>query len=133
MSLVYRDLVDNPKFRPFLLAFKDIVDDSHPNGLRFQEDKSPLWKQPDMVAGMTKLLIKSHIKPNVVTLTCQGKNISEDVFQHMIKGINPFASSIPEELKQEFEILSYESVRKGSISVGETCYLPELIVYGSKM
>jgi len=137
MSIIYRDLVEDPRFKSSLLYFADKIHDIHPNGLRFWEQENPTWREPDMVAGFTRIAIAAGFTPLVCQLVLKHTVMTEQDLDHLILGINPFLDRIPENLRAEFSKLSVQSAKKGMIITvdadgTQNVYVQELSFYGIK-
>lgn len=137
MSIIYRDLVQDPRFAPHLLPWADKIHDIHPNGLRFWEKEKPEWREPDVVAGFTRVAIAAGFTPLVCQLGLKHTVMSEKDLDHFVAGINPFLDLIPESLKAEFGVLSLQSAKKGMILTSnadgtQNVYIQEVSFYGIK-
>lgn len=137
MSIIYRDLVQDPRFTSFLLPLADKIHDGHPNGLRFWEVEKPEWRESDVVAGFTRVAITVGFTPIVCQLGLKHTVMTEKDIHHFIAGINPFTDLIPESLRGEFGALSLQSAKKGMIITAnsdgtQNVYIQELSFYGIK-
>jgi hypothetical protein len=137
MSIIYRDLVQDSRYTSYLLPWADKIHDIHPNGLRFWEAEQPTWREPDVVAGFTRVAIAAGFTPLICQLGLKHTVMTEQDINHFIAGINPFLDLIPDNLREEFGRLSVLSAKKGMIITIDAdgtqhVYIQELSFYGIK-
>mmetsp|Transcript_28248 Transcript_28248/g.40450 ORF Transcript_28248/g.40450 Transcript_28248/m.40450 type:complete len:114 (+) Transcript_28248:483-824(+) len=83
----------------------------------FGKKKNPKWMKPSMVRGISQIAISNGLLPLESLSTIRFCGVEESGLRHIMNGINPFTSLIPEELQEEFKEMSFKAFKKGYLPV----------------